>query len=197
MGMTRRLAGFVLTAALFGGACTSTHHMARPASVAELAARAESAAAGGGSVAIVYPVIRPLGDATPVTTNLTREAPAVRYSPDAVDVATAGEPTRLSLREVRGYSVTRHGRGALEGAVIGAAVGALGGALFGASQGSDPAPVRMCTDYDGGSICTTTGLNGMSAGEKATVTGLAFGLIGAGVGALVGYSTGHTDRFEF
>ena len=70
-------------------------------------------------------------------------------------------------------------------------------ALFGASQGSDPAPVRMCTDYDGGSICTTTGLNGLSAGEKATATGLAFGLIGAGVGALVGYSTGHTDRFEF
>ena len=101
------------------------------------------------------------------------------------------------MREVRGYSVTRHGRGALEGAVIGAAVGALGGALFGASQGSDPAPVRMCSDYDGGSICTTTGLNGLSAGEKATAIGLTFGLIGAGVGALVGYSTGHTDRFEF
>lgn len=197
--MTRLLACFVIAAALFGGACTSTHHMARPASVAELAARAQIDAAGGYSVAIVYPVIRPLGGATPapVSTALTREGPVARYSPDAVYVATPGEPTRLLLPEVRGYAVTRRGRGALEGAVIGTVVGALAGVLFGASQGSDPAPVPMCTNLDGGMICTTIGGHGLSAGEKAAITGVALGVTGAGVGALIGMLVGHTDRFEF
>ena len=196
--MTRRLACLVIVA-LFGGACTSTHHIARPVSVAELAARAEADAAGNDAVAIVYPAIRPLAGATPtpVSTHLTREGPVARYSPDAVYVATPGEPVRLLLPEVRGYAVTRHGRGALEGAVIGAAVGALAGALFGASQGSDPAPVPMCTDVDGGMICTTIGGHGLSAGEKAAIGGVALGVIGGGVGALIGGLVGHTDRFEF
>jgi hypothetical protein len=197
--MARRLACFVIAAALFGGACTSTHHIARPVSVAELAARAEADAAGNDAVAIVYPAIRPLGGATPapVSTALTREGPVARYSSDAVYVATPGEPTRLLLPEVRGYAVTRHGRGALEGAVIGAAVGALAGALFGASQGSDPAPVPMCTDVDGGMICTTIGGHGLSAGEKAAIGGVALGVIAGGLGALIGGLVGHTDRFEF
>lgn len=197
--MTRLLACCVIAAALFGGACTSTHHMARPASVAELAARAEADAAGNDSFAIVYPAIRPLGGATPapVSTDLTREGPVARYSPDAVYVATPGEPTRLLLPEVRGYAVTRRGRGALEGAVIGVAVGALAGALFGASQGSDPAPVAMCTNLDGGMICTTIGGHGLSAGEKAAITAVGLGVTGAGVGALIGLLVGHTDRFEF
>jgi hypothetical protein len=196
--MTRLLAWFVIAAALFAGACTSTHRVTRPVSVAELAARAE-ADAGGNSVAIVYPVIRPLGGVTPapVSTNLTREGPVARYSPDAVYVATPGDATRLLLPEVRGYTVTRHGRGALEGAVIGAAVGALAGALVGASQGSDPAPVPMCTDLDGGVICTTIGGHGLSAGEKAAIGGVGLGVLGGGVGALIGALVGHTDRFEF
>jgi hypothetical protein len=197
--MTRLLAFFVIAAALFGGACTSTHHVVRPVSVAELAARAEADAAGGDSVAILYPAIRPLGDATPpsVSTNLTREGPVTRYSPEAVYVATPGEPTRLSLPEVRGYAVRRQGRGALEGAVIGTAVGALVGAFGGASQGSDPTPVPMCTNLDGGAICTTIGGNGLSAGEKAAIGGVAVGLTGAGVGLLIGMLVGHTDQFEF
>jgi hypothetical protein len=197
--MTRRLAGFVVAAALFGGACTSTHHMARPVSVAELAVRAETDAAGGHSVAIVYPAIRPLGGATPapVSPDLTREGSVARYAPDAVYVEAAGEATRLSLPEVRGYAVTRRGRGALEGAIIGTAVGALSGILFGAMQGSDPGAVPMCTDIDGGTICTTMGGHNLSAGQKAAVTGIALGVTGAGVGALIGMLVGHTDRFEF
>src|SRR5215510_2686940 len=98
--MTRRLACFVVAAGLFGGACTSTHHVARPASVAELAVRAEADRAGAESVAIIYPLIRPLGDATPVSTNLTREGRVTHYAPEAVDVATPGGSTTLSLREV-------------------------------------------------------------------------------------------------
>jgi hypothetical protein len=197
--MTRRLACFVIAAALFGGACTSTHHVARPVSVAELAARAEADAAGGHPVAIVYHAIRPRGGATPapVSTNLTREGPVARYSADAVYVATPGEPISLSLAEVRGYAVTRHRRGALEGAVIGTAVGALAGVVIGVSQGSDPAPVPMCTNLDGGMICTTIGGNGLSAGEKAAIGGAALGVTGAGVGLLIGMLVGHTDRFEF
>jgi len=189
----------VIAAASFGGACTSTHHVARPVSVAELGARADADAAGGASVAIIYPAIRPLGGATPprIATSLTREEPVARYAPDAVYAATPGEPTRLSLPEVRGYAVTRQGRGALEGAVIGSVVGALAGALIGASQGSDPAPVPMCSDYDGGTICTTIGGPGHSAREKAAIGGVALGLTGAGVGALIGFLVGHTDRFEF
>jgi hypothetical protein len=197
--VTRRLACFVIVGALFAGACTSTHHVARPASVAELAVRAEADAAGGHSVKIVYPAIRPLGGATPapVSTDLTREEPVARYAPDALFVATPGEPTRLLLPEVRGYAVTRRGRGALEGAVIGTVVGALAGALFGASQGSDPAPVPMCMELEGGMICTTIGGNGLSAREKAAYTGVGLGVTGAGVGALIGMLVGHTDRFEF
>jgi hypothetical protein len=187
-----------MAAALFGGACTSTHHVPRPASVAELAARARDDA-GGGPVAIVYPAIRPLGGAAPapVATTLTREAPVARYAPDAVELATAAEPTRLSLFEVRGYAVTRQGRGALEGALVATAAGVVIGAVLGAMQGSDPAPTRMCSDYDGGSICTTIGGPGLSAGEKAALTGVGLGVVGAGVGALVGLLVGHTDRFEF
>jgi hypothetical protein len=197
--MTRLTACLMIAAALFGGACTSTHHMARPASVAELAAQVEADAAGNDSVAIVYPVIRPLGGATPapVSTKLTREGPVAGYSPDAVYVATPREPTRLLLPEVRGYAVTRRGRGAFEGAVIGAAVGALAGTLFGASQPSDPAPVPMCTNVDGDMFCTIGGGHGLSSGEKAAITGVGLGLTGAAVGALIGWLVGHTDRFEF
>ena len=197
--MTRRLTGLALAAALFGGACTSTHQMARPASVAALAARAEADAAGGGSVAMVYPAIRPLGRATPapVVTDSTFEQPVARYAPDAIYVATPGEPTRLSLHDVRGYTVTRHGRGALEGAVIGTVAGALAGVLIGVMQGSDPPPPTTCTDIDGGTICTTIGGNGLTAREKATIGGVALGLTGAGAGALMGLMIGHTDRFVF
>jgi hypothetical protein len=167
--------------------------------MADLAARAEADAAGGYPVAIVYPAIRPLGGATPVpvSTDLTLEKPVARYSPDAVYVATPGEPTRLSLPDVRGYAVRRRARGALDGAVIGTVVGGLAGVLFGASQGSDPVPVPMCTNLDGGTICTTIGGHGLSAGEKAAFTGVGLGVTGAGVGALVGMLVGHTDRFEF
>src|SRR3954471_12082071 len=58
MHMTRPLVCLVSAAALFGGACTSTHHIPRPVSVPELAARAAADAAGDHSVAIIYPVIR-------------------------------------------------------------------------------------------------------------------------------------------
>jgi hypothetical protein len=198
-GMVRPLACFVIAAAVFGGACTSTHHRARPVSVAELATRAEADTAGGASFEIVFPAIRPLGGATPapVSTDSTEERPLARYAPDAVYVATPGEPTRLLLPEVSGYQVKRYRRGALEGALIGTAVGALTGALIGASQGSDPAPVPMCTNLDGGTICTIVGGRDLSAGEKATMTGVALGVTGAGVGALIGLLVGHTDRFEF
>jgi len=198
--MTRTLACLVSVAALFGGACISTHHVPRPVSVAELAGRAEADAAGDDSAAIIYPVIRPVGGAPPgpVSTNLTWEAPVARYSSDAVYVATPGEPTRLLLPEVRGYSVKRHGRGAIDGAVIGAALGVVAGTLFGASRGSDPAPVTMCREiFDGGTLCTTTGGHTLSAGQKAAIGGLGLGVVGGLVGAVMGALVGHTDRFEF
>jgi len=202
--MTRPLACLVSAAALFGGACTSTHHVPRPVSVAELAGRAEADAAGYDSLAVIYPLIRPVGGAPPgpvstdLTTNLTWEAPVARSSSDAVYVATPGEPTRLLLPEVRGYSVKRHRRGAIEGAGIGAAIGAVAGTLFGASRGSDPAPVPMCREIaDGGTLCTTMGGHPLSAGQKAAIGGLGLGVVGGLVGAVMGALVGHTDRFEF
>jgi len=161
--------------------------------------RADADAAGGASVAIVYPAIRPLGRTTPapVDTDLTFDTPVARYAPDAIYLATPAEPTRLALHDVRGYAVTRPGRGALEGAVIGTVAGALAGVLIGFAQGSDPPPPTTCSDYDGGMICTTIGGNGLSAREKATAFGVGLGLTGGGIGALIGWKIGHTDRFVF
>jgi hypothetical protein len=172
----------------------------RPASVADLASRAEAVSAGPNSVEMIYPAVRPLGGErpAPVATDVTFSAPVARYAPDAVFVAEADQATRVLLPEVRGYAVTRRGaRGALEGAIIGTAIGAVAGALLGASMGSDPPPQRTCTPYDGGEFCTTVGDHGLSAGEKAGLTGAGLGVIGAGLGAVIGVFVGHTDRYEF
>ena len=113
-------------------------------------------------------------------------------SPDAVYVPRRANRPGCRSRGSRLCGHAARAR-ALEGAVIGAALGALAGALFGASQGSNPAPVPMCTNLDGGMICTTIGGHGLLAGEKAALTGVGLGVTTAGVGALIGMLVGHTD----
>jgi hypothetical protein len=92
----------------------------------------------------------------------------------------------VSLDDVRGYSVTKPGRGAYEGMTW----GFLGGAALGVLAGLTSGNSGGCP---GSQVCLA-----FSPGPgAAALLGVTFGAAGALYGALVGAIVGHTDHYTF
>lgn len=168
------LTASILVATLAG--CTVTHPIARPATSAEL-----GALVGPKRTHIALLQQRPGGLVSlPVPPSL---APVAIPFPD--DQAAAGQG--VDLASLRGYEVTRRGRGALEGLGVGIVTGFFAGAVFGAAAGDDrPCPASSdvpCIRF--------------SSGDLALLFGAVGAFAGAGVGALTGLLVAHTDRYTF
>ena len=87
----------------------------------------------------------------------------------------------VELGSVLRVTDTRRLRGAAEGLGIGAGIGALGGIILGFADGSDPP-------------CDECWFN-MTAGEKATLAGIAFGIVGGAIGLGAGAILG--SQFDY
>lgn len=101
-----------------------------------------------------------------------------------VTLATDRGPIPLDSFE----SVTEVSRllGGLQGLGIGFLVGGIPGAALGYAGGDDE-----CNE-NGHSLCLFT----FTAGEKAVLSGVFFGLLGGAIGLLVGASRGHRTVYE-
>lgn len=100
-----------------------------------------------------------------------------------VDKATGGV---VPDQEIYKIDDTSHVLGGVQGLGIGGAIGAIGGALLGYADGDDACD----EDSHGGCFLSFT------AGEKAALFGIVFGVLGGGVGLVVGAVKGSTTLYE-
>jgi hypothetical protein len=173
---------------LLTGGCSSTHPIARPSNLESFAYA--TATASGPIDVIVAPHDDDPAASAPHAHEAFRSGSArlLGVAPDGVSVTRRGEEELLKLDEIRGYDVTRHGQGALEGLGIGLLAGVALGAVAGFSAGDDP-PCDQ-NEFLG---C----LFHMTAGDKAAIGGVVGGLTGALSGVLIGALVGHTDHYVF
>jgi hypothetical protein len=162
--------------------CSSTHQVVRPSSLDSFA---EVTDTGEGPIDVI---VTPPASEDPhsVEAVRSRSARLLDVGDDGISVRRRGEQQTLSLRDIRGYDVTRRGQGALEGLGIGLLAGVTFGVVAGLAAGDDPpcAPENFC-------------IFRLSAGDKAAISGVVAGLTGALSGALIGALVGHTDHYVF
>ena len=171
------------------GACSTTHQVARPSSLESFALIARSE---GPIDIVVAPAPADAADdphsLAGFRSGRLSKARLLGVAPAGLSVAGQREPHLLSLTELRGYDVTSHGQGAVEGLGLGFLAGVTVGALAGFSAGDDPP-------------CDPNAFLGClfheTAGDKALIGGIAGGLTGALSGLLVGALVGHTDHYVF
>jgi hypothetical protein len=163
--------------------CSSTHEVMRPSSLDSFAAVTRYT--GARVDVILAPQADDPVDPHSVEALRSRSARLLGVADDGVSVMRKGEEKTLALGDIRGYDVTRHGRGALEGLGFGALAGATFGVFAGLVAGSDP----PCTNED---FCLR-----FTAGDKALFGGLAGVVTGALSGLLLGALIGHTDHYVF
>jgi hypothetical protein len=118
-----------------------------------------------------------------VAADSTRLVVVGRSWPPASEQASIGRG--LPTSEIRAISVTRRGKGALEGAGRGALIGFLSGAILGAATYEPPPPDAFL--YIGPE----------SAGAAAVWGGVLIGVVGLVVGLVWGAARGSKDVYDF
>jgi hypothetical protein len=184
--MNRLRFALAVTALVSTGACSATHSIARPASLASFAVATQFES---GPIDLV--VGSPATKVTVAGAAAWDDEPGgtlrlVRVTHAGIAVAPPGEPHLLQLNELRGYDTSNHGVGAMEGLVWGLVAGFTVGAVAGVIAGDDPPcdPNEWCLSHE-------------TAGDKAAIGGILGGITGALSGLFIGALIGHTDHTVF
>jgi hypothetical protein len=186
--LTRAL--FLFVASLAVG-CTTTYHVTRPVNAEAFEAVVVGTQAAPVTLLYAASKAQPKDrvSATPESPTIAR-GDLLAFTPLGPIAKASSGDLQLTLGDLRGYQVPRHGRGAAEGLGVGLLLGGTLGVVAGLAAGTDPP--CMSTELFG-----CLGNVRMTAREKATVGGIALGATGAVVGAIFGAITGHTDAYVF
>lgn len=171
--MQRLMAALAIAASALGG-CTTTHHVRRPDTVEQIEPLYTKARS---RMTLLHE--RPPGATSTVP-------PPVAPAPSAT---SDGAAPLVDLSNLRGYTIKRRGKAALEGLGVGILVGVVAGVATGFAAGDDP----KCMNMNSEGFC----LFEFSAADKAAGLGIVGALIGGLLGTVIGSAIGHTDEYIF